>query len=537
MDIAPSDGSIMVTCDKDINPGCLLMYSYIACDGCSYSVYDKTSACVKEQVFDAVPGDYTCGGGFVVDDNTSCITFSANTALSKSTDLLISEVITGVDSVIALVERLKAYKVKEQDYQDIINLYLDANGGSGTNLSHEWRGSTLVITSDSGTSSCDLLGPVGPQGPKGDQGPQGPKGDTGDTGATGPQGPKGDTGDTGATGPQGPSMSAADILNVIASNTIQKLTASVLDILSNSTFNGEQKFSNASYCPTITDSAGGVGCAFKASRGLFNEALVDKLIMTGTTGKIPFYKYTGTSGGSMTGLTEVASIANDGALNAASATLSGTLKVSGTSTLGRIDASNEYLTGSLYVGGKTSTADGKTGVAFGASGNLTMQGASAPSINFITGTNTSAKVKVAADASGNLNITSSAAGLSGRAYGVNKMLWDGVYFMNANQTVNLSEKISAQPNGIILAFSAYNDGVANNYDWNYFFVPKQHVASHAGAGVAFWMVTSKLEHIAVKYLYISDNKITGYSNNETASSNNGVTYRNARFVLRHVIGV
>ncbi len=78
------------------------------------------------------------------------------------------------------------------------------------------------------------------------------------------------------------------------------------------TFNGEQKFYNASYCPTITDSAGGVGCAFKASRGLFNEALIDKLIMTGSTGKIPFYKYTGTSGGSMTGLSEVASISSTG---------------------------------------------------------------------------------------------------------------------------------------------------------------------------------------------------------------------------------
>jgi hypothetical protein len=34
--------------------------------------------------------------------------------------------------------------------------------------------------------------------------------------------------------------------------------------------------------------------------------------MTGTTSKIPFYKYAGTSSGSMTGLTEVASINKDG---------------------------------------------------------------------------------------------------------------------------------------------------------------------------------------------------------------------------------
>lgn len=81
------------------------------------------------------------------------------------------------------------------------------------------------------------------------------------------------------------------------------------------TFDGEQKFYNTSYCPTITDSAGGVGCAFKASRGLFNEALIDKMVMTGSTKKIPFMKYTGTSGGSMTGMTEVASIDENGALS------------------------------------------------------------------------------------------------------------------------------------------------------------------------------------------------------------------------------
>lgn len=86
-------------------------------------------------------------------------------------------------------------------------------------------------------------------------------------------------------------------------------------------------------------------------------------------------------------------------------TCNSTLKVSGTSTFGRIDASNEYLTGSLYVGGKTSTSDGKTGVAFGASGNITMQGSSEPTLNFISGTAKSAQAKIASDSSGFLNIT------------------------------------------------------------------------------------------------------------------------------------
>lgn len=41
-------------------------------------------------------------------------------------------------------------------------------------ITHEWNGTVLTITSDSGTSSMDL------------------KGDKGDTGVRGPQGPAGD---------------------------------------------------------------------------------------------------------------------------------------------------------------------------------------------------------------------------------------------------------------------------------------------------------------------------------------------------------
>ena len=39
---------------------------------------------------------------------------------------------------------------------------------------HEWNGTVLTITSDSGTSSMDL------QGPKGDMGIRGPQGPAGD---------------------------------------------------------------------------------------------------------------------------------------------------------------------------------------------------------------------------------------------------------------------------------------------------------------------------------------------------------------------
>lgn len=71
-------------------------------------------------------------------------------------------------------------------------------GSDGVSCTHSWNGTVLTVTSASGTSSADLVGPQGPTGETGATGPQG------ETGATGPQGPQGETGATGATGPQGP---------------------------------------------------------------------------------------------------------------------------------------------------------------------------------------------------------------------------------------------------------------------------------------------------------------------------------------------
>ena len=83
-----------------------------------------------------------------------------------------------------------------------------ADGKDGVSVTHKWVGTTLSVTSASGTSSAELKGEKGEQGI---QGIQGPKGDTGDQGPQGVQGeqgvqgPKGDKGEKGDTGPQGPS--------------------------------------------------------------------------------------------------------------------------------------------------------------------------------------------------------------------------------------------------------------------------------------------------------------------------------------------
>lgn len=136
-----------------------------------------------------------------------------------------------------------------------------------------------------------------------------------------------------------------------------------------------------------------------------------------------------------------------------------------------------------------------------------------------------------------LKITSPVAGLTNRSYGVNKILATTASYMTASQTVNLSEAVSAQPNGIVLAWSSYTDGTAHDYDWAYQFIPKQHVLSYEGAGIGFPLITTGFGYVASKYVYVSDTKITGYSGNTNASTGSSINFDNSYWVLRYVVGV
>lgn len=121
---------------------------------------------------------------------------------------------------------------------------------------------------------------------------------------------------------------------------------------------------------------------------------------------------------------------------------------------------------------------------------------------------------------------------------VGTVLWSGGYYMTSGHTINLSEKISAQPSGICLVFSEYVDGAVKNTTFTSCFVSKKVVSAHAGCGHCFQMATSNLVYFATKYLYISDDKIVGHDNNSlTGTGSTGIKYTNNRFVLRYVIGV
>lgn len=116
-------------------------------------------------------------------------------------------------------------------------------------------------------------------------------------------------------------------------------------------------------------------------------------------------------------------------------------------------------------------------------------------------------------------------------------LWTGTRYMTGDHTNNLSEAISKQPNGIVLVFSRYVNGAADDSNFNSFFVSKHTVAAHPGIGHQFCMNAVNFSYITSKYLYISDTAITGNDFNSAKGTNNGVTYDNSAYVLRYVIGV
>lgn len=121
--------------------------------------------------------------------------------------------------------------------------------------------------------------------------------------------------------------------------------------------------------------------------------------------------------------------------------------------------------------------------------------------------------------------------------GGGKILWTGGYYMTETHKIALSETVSAQPSGIVLVFSRYNDGAAQDTNFHHFFIPKAFITEKSGFGNTFIMAANKFQLIATKYLYVNNTHITGHADNSATGTANGITYNNAGFVLRYVIGV
>lgn len=130
--------------------------------------------------------------------------------------------------------------------------------------------------------------------------------------------------------------------------------------------------------------------------------------------------------------------------------------------------------------------------------------------------------------------------LNGNSIGYNRILWSGAYYMQEDHVITLSQNISDQINGIVLVFSYYDttNKVAMDHSFNTFFISKKQVELLSGFGHTFIMgINAGFSSIAAKYLYFSDTTISGHAGNKTSGANSGITFDNAKYVLRYVIGV
>jgi hypothetical protein len=121
--------------------------------------------------------------------------------------------------------------------------------------------------------------------------------------------------------------------------------------------------------------------------------------------------------------------------------------------------------------------------------------------------------------------------------GKGKILWTGGYYMTETHKITLSEPVSAQPSGILIVFSRYINGAAEDTNFQHFFIPKAFIATKAGFGHTFFLTANKFAVNATKYLYINNTQITGHVDNSATGTVNGITFNNAGFVMRYVIGI
>lgn len=114
-----------------------------------------------------------------------------------------------------------------------------------------------------------------------------------------------------------------------------------------------------------------------------------------------------------------------------------------------------------------------------------------------------------------------------------KVLWSHAgMFLNAGQSINLSEKLSNQKRGIVLILSRYESGASQDYGYCTYFVPKECLDFGVGKpGFDIPLVKYSDGSIVTgsKYIYVYDDKIEGAATNGTSP--------NSGWVFRYAIGV
>ena len=124
-----------------------------------------------------------------------------------------------------------------------------------------------------------------------------------------------------------------------------------------------------------------------------------------------------------------------------------------------------------------------------------------------------------------------------------KLLWSGNYYPTDEQRCDLSEKVSAQKNGIVLWFSFYDPGESSDKTgWWPYYVHKSLLdaksdAGSPGSGCCVPLISNTtFTVIGTKYIYIFDTYVTGHATNNQSGTKNGITYDNGKFSLRYIYG-
>lgn len=192
-------------------------------------------------------------------------------------------------------------------------------------------------------------------------------------------------------------------------------------------------------------------------------------------------------------------------------------------------------TGNVSGGNVTATGDVTATGNVSATGDLSASGTLS-----VTGDATLGQTSISSLVASGTGTFGGKVTLNGGWFTDAKVLSSQTSSLGNGHTVNLSEPISQQANGIVLVFSQFNvsTGSAIDAGWNTFFVSKYVVSNFPGQGHVFIMTTdSVFGTIGAKYVWIADDVIAGQANNITSGSNNSVYFDNTAFVLRYVLGV
>lgn len=127
----------------------------------------------------------------------------------------------------------------------------------------------------------------------------------------------------------------------------------------------------------------------------------------------------------------------------------------------------------------------------------------------------------------------------GKLFNAQELLWEGSLYMNESQRIVLPKPWTDFPHGIVLVWSAWQNGVAQDHQWNVNFLPKSQLDATRG-GYSFLLIGTG-DWMGWKYLYFESDNVTinGNEINDTSntSSSSGIIWNNNHFALRRVYGV